>query len=264
VVRRSNVSGEESAILYCLNPGCAAKVYGKIEKFLKSVNVLGIGENLIRTMIQDLKVQDAADIYKLHTVRDAMASLKLSGKVRLGEKRADNCLAEVEKARKLTLSQFFGSLGIFGLGKRRIALIQEAIPGEMDALDDWLSGKLVRLAKAAGVPNMAERMQKDLLAQRPLIEKFLANGLEIVKPEPKAQPKPGACVICITGALSQPKAHYWKLISDAGHVGTDDLSKTVTHLVAADPNGTSSKLQKARKTGIPILSESQLLDLLKG
>ena len=264
VVRRSNVSGEESAILYCLNPGCAAKVYGKIEKFLKSVNVLGIGENLIRTMIQDLKVQDAADIYKLHTVRDALASLKLSGKVRLGEKRADNCLAEVEKARKLTLSQFLGSLGIFGLGKRRITLIQEAIPGEMDALDDWLSGKLVRLAKAAGVPNMAERMQKDLLAQRPLIEKFLANGLEIVKPEPKAQLKPGACVICITGALSQPKAHYWKLISDAGHVGTDDLSKTVTHLVAADPNGTSSKLQKARKTGIPILSESQLLELLKG
>jgi DNA ligase (NAD+) len=263
VVRRSNVSGEESAILYCLNPGCSAKVYGKIERFLRSVNILGIGGNLIRTMIRDLQVQDAADIYKLHTRRDALAALKLNGKVRLGEKRADSCLAEVEKARKLTLSQFLGSLGIFGLGKRRIALVQKAIPGEMETIDDWLSGKLVKLSKAAGVPNMAERMQKDLLAQRSLIEKFLANGLEIVKPEPNVQPKPEAFIICITGALSQPKAHYWKLISEAGHAGTDDFSKTVTHLVAADPNGTSSKLQKARKLGIPILSESQLLELLK-
>ena len=87
--------------------------------------------------------------------------------------------------------------------------------------------------------------------------------MEIVKPAPKAEVKAGAFTICITGALSRPKAEFWKLIQEAGHVATDDFSKLVTHLVAADTAGTSNKLQKARKTGIPILDESQLLALLK-
>jgi DNA ligase (NAD+) len=264
VGRRSNVSGEESAILYCLNPSCAGKLFGKIERFLQSLKILGGGENLIRTMIQDLGVQDSTDLYNLHTRRDELAALKLNGKVRLGEKRADKFLAEIEKARTLTLSEFLGSLGIFGLGKRRVALIQASVPGEMDTLGDWLSGKLVDLAKAAGVPGIAERVQKDISDKRALIEKFIANGLEILKPEPQPAPKAGAFTICITGSLSQPKAFFWDLISKAGHVGTDDFSKAVTHLVAADPNGSSSKLQKARKLGIPILSEAQLLEFLKG
>ena len=45
---------------------------------------------------------------------------------------------------------------------------------------------------------------------------------------------------------------------------TDTYSpKTVTHLVAADPSGSSSKLQKARKAGIPILTEAELLALVE-
>jgi DNA ligase (NAD+) len=192
-----------------------------------------------------------------------MAALKLSGKVKLGEKRAEKFLAAIDGARKLTLAAFLGSLGIFGLGKKRVLLIQEAVAGEFDTVDDWLSGKLVQLAKPAGLPGIAERIQADITARRSLIEKFVANGLEIIKPQPKPKAKEGAFTVCITGSLSQPKAHFWDLISKAGHIGTDDFSKTVTHLVAADPNGSSSKLQKARKLGIPILSEAQLVELLK-
>lgn len=84
--------------------------------------------------------------------RDAMTDLKLSEKVRLGEKRADKFLAEVEKRRQLTLIEFFGSRGIFGLGKRRATLIQEAVPGELDSLEDWFSGKLITVAQQASPP----------------------------------------------------------------------------------------------------------------
>jgi DNA ligase (NAD+) len=209
-----------------------------------------------------LEVTDAADIYLLRDKKEKLADLKLSGKTRLGEKRAEKILAEIDKVRELTLSQFLGSLGLPGLGKRRVALIQKAGAGEFDTLEDWTSGKLVKLADQAGVPNLAARFQKEIDANMDLIKKLLASGVIIKKDQPTPSVKPGALVFCITGALSQPKSFFWDKITKAGHVATDDFNKTVTHLVAADPNGTSSKLQKARKQGTPILSETELLKLL--
>ena len=267
VTKRRNVDGGDSTISYCTNTACAAQVFGKIEKFVKSVNILGVGEQLIRGLIREMNVVDAADLYAL-AKRSGDLGLVMAGKSRLGSTRARECLANIEKARKLTLAQFLGALGIFGLGKRRVALIQAAAGGEMDTLEawlpeDWPAGLLVTKARQFGIPNLGARLQPNLIAQKPLIDKFLKNGVEIVKPAPKAEVKAGAFTICITGALSRPKAEFWKLIQEAGHVATDDFSKLVTHLVAADTAGTSNKLQKARKTGIPILDESQLLALLK-
>jgi NAD-dependent DNA ligase len=60
-------------------------------------------------LIQDMAVKDPADLYTLKHRRDQLAALKLGGSVRLGEKRADKFLAEVEKRRRLTLSQLLGS-----------------------------------------------------------------------------------------------------------------------------------------------------------
>ncbi len=260
VKRRSNVSGDESTVLYCFNAECPAKLAGKIDRFLSSLDILGIGENLIEALIKDLGVKDAADLYTLRSRHDQLASLKLNGGVRLGEKRANKFLAEIEKRRRLTVSQLLGSLGIFGLGKRRVALIQQAVPGEFDTLTDWLSDKLIRLAEPAGLPNTGRRLQEDLLAQKSLIQKLLDSGVEVIAVEAKA--KGGALRFCITGSLSQPKSHFEGLIRDKGHDYTDTFSKEVTHLVAADPDSGSNKLQKARKMNIPVISEQDLLAML--
>ncbi len=264
VKRRSNVSGDESTVLYCFNADCPAKLAGKIDRFLSSLDILGVGENLIQALITDLGVKDAADLYTLRARRDQLASLKLNGGVRLGEKRADKFLAEIEKRRRLTVSHFLGSLGIFGLGKRRVALIQQAVPAEFDTLADWLSDKLIRLAEPAGVPNTGRRLQEDLQAQKPLIQKFLDAGVEIIAAEGATAKRAGALRFCITGSLSQPKSHFEKLIRAKGHDYTDTFSKDVTHLVAADPNSGSNKLQKARKMNILVISEKELLALLSG
>jgi DNA ligase (NAD+) len=260
ITKRSNVDGGESTISYCTNAGCPAQVFGKVEKFVKSVNILGLGESLIRALIKDNKVKDASDLYDLDM---DIAALMLNDKTRFGSSRAQSVLENIEKARKLTLSQFLGSLGIFGLGKRRVALIQAALPGEMDMLQDWFSGKLVDKAQKAGVPNIALRIQQDLLAQQPLISRFLAKGLVLAKAEPMVKAKEGDLVFCITGKLTKPKAYFYGLIKEAGHIATDDFHSTVTHLVTADYNGTSNKLQKARKAGIPILDEAGLIKLLE-
>ena len=53
------------------------------------------------------------------------------------------------------------------------------------------------------------------------------------------------------------------MITDAGHDFSSSITKSCTHLVAEDIYSTSSKLEKARKMNIEIISERELLDLLK-
>jgi hypothetical protein len=107
-------------------------------------------------------------------------------------------------------------------------------------------------------------LQEDLLTQGALIQKFLDAGVEIIGADTSAPAKAGAFRFCITGSLSQPKSHFEKLICAKGHGYTDTFSKEVTHLVAADPGSGSSKLEKARKMNIPVISEQELLALLDG
>ena len=262
VGHRSNVSGEESAVIYCLNTECPSVITGKIDKYLSSLDIQGIGTNLIESLVNDLGVKDPSDLYILSNKRNQMADLILSGKVRLGEKRADKFLAEIEKRRIITLSEFLGSLGVFGLGKRRVTLIQEALVGKMDTLEDWFSNTLINNAAEAGVKNMAQGIHDELVRQKDYIMKFIKNGLVISQPQPKQELKSGACIICITGALSQPKAIFQKMIEAAGHGYADSFSKSVTHLVAADPNSGSAKLEKAKKNGTKVISEQELIKLV--
>lgn len=71
-----------------------------------------------------------------------------------------------------------------------------------------------------------------------------------------------AKTIVITGKLSKPKSFYEELIVNAGYNYSDTYTKATDYLVAADPNGSSSKLQKARKNGTSIISEAELLELV--
>lgn len=263
VGHKSNVSGDESTTIYCLNDKCPAVINGRIERYVKSLDIQGIGANLIESLVKSLGISDPSDLYKLHLTPSHLADVVLSGGGRFGEKRAEKVLEEIEKKRELTLGEFLGSLGIFGLGKRRVALIQSAVPGLLDTLEDWFTTKLVQYAQQAGVPNIATRINDELISQKNTILNYIRNGVVIKKAVAKPTARPNANVICITGALSRPKAYFQSLIEQRGDVYTDTFSKSVTHLVAADISSGSAKLKKAAKQGTKIVNEDDLLNLIK-
>lgn len=202
-------------------------------------------------------------MYLLNNRQEELADIKLSGKTRLGEKRAQKFLNEIDKRRELKLSDFLGSLGIFGLGKRRVVLVQEALPGLMDNLEDWFGWNLVQNAEKSTIPNTAKRISDEIINNKEYINKFLKNGVKIMKNESKQQnTNENALKICITGELSEPRKHYQDLIESKGHTFASSVTKDLNYLVAADPFSGSSKLAKAEKNGIKIIDEEQLLELL--
>jgi NAD-dependent DNA ligase len=86
---------------------------------------------------------------------------------------------------------------------------------------------------------------------------------------PAAQPSvaaaaPGTRTLCISGKLhsGKKKADYEAPLRAVGIDLVDDVSKGLSYLVLADPDSTSSKADKARKLGVSVISEDQLLALL--
>ena len=262
--RRTTLAGDASAHLYCANGACPSRVLGKIKRWAKSLNILGLGPEVISALVAQMGVKDAGDLYWLRDDLVRMAAVEVSPGIRLGEKRAIKILHEIDATRELTISEFFGSLGVDSLGKRRVELIQRAVPGQMDTVEDWMNGKLLAIAPAAGVPEVAPRLVAELAKKRDLVDRLLAGGVKI-KAEvaaPVAVANANAKSFCITGALSQPKGHFQALMEAKGHTYKDSVAKGLDYLVMADPASASSKAERARKLGVKCISEAELLALL--
>jgi len=270
VGRRRITGGDEGVMIECRNLECSKKSTGKISRWISSLDILGIGDVVLHAMVEKLDLADAADLYTLRSRWDQMVNLVTHPErdLRLGERRTDSILQAIDATRQLSLSQFLGSLGLDHLGKRRVELMIKAAGGALDNLGDWRSGKLrdPAIAEMAGVPNIGAAIQDGIDAMGPVIDKMLTNGIivqDITSGGHIDETASPAQSVCISGKLpsGKKKADYEVPLREAGFALVDDVSKGLAYLVLADPASSSSKAEKARKLGIPIISEDELIGL---
>jgi DNA ligase (NAD+) len=269
---RKNTGGDESVVIECQNEDCPKKSIGKIKRWITSVDIQGIGDSVRLALVEQLELEDAADLYSLRDKKDALANLVINQEkdIRLGEKRATTILEGIEARRELTLPEFLGSLGIDRLGKRRVELMMQAAPGELDTIAHWRSGKLRQpeFAERAGVPNTGAALQDGLEAMAALIDRMLAAGVVVVEGPPAATAPGDAGVpmktVCITGKLpsGKKKNDYAAALEAAGYRLVETVEAGLDFLVLAEPGSTSSKAQKARKLNVTLISEEDLQRML--
>lgn len=259
--RKSNVDGSDSAVLFCVNPDCPAQTAGKIRRFCKSRDILGLGESVIAGLLGSSAIQDVSDLPNLkpETIENILINPEKA--IRLGRKRAEAICAEIrEKTREMSLPEFLGAFGTRGLGVRRATLMIQANP-ELENLGRWFDGSLAdpEFSAKAGVPQLGNIIAEDLQKHEATIRKMLAHT-KITRPENPGKTQAGMTV-CITGSLpsGKKKKDYAGALEAKGHRLVDDLTKDVNVLVLADPSGPeSSKTKKAKKLGIELHGETWL------
>ena len=273
VGRRRTSGGDDGVMIVCQNGLCEKKSTGKIRRWISSLDILGIGDGILEAMLERFALEDAASLYTLTERVAELADLVINAdkEIRLGDKRAQSIIDAIDATRALTLQQFLGSLGLDYLGKRRVELMMKAAAGGLDTLDDWQSGRLrdAAFASAAGVPGIGSQIQDGIDAMGPVIARLLTAGIEVLPPQPRddaaAQDAAPRQTLCISGKLhsGKKKADYEAPLRAVGIELVDDVSKGLSYLVLADPTSTSSKADKARKLGVEVISEDQLLALLQ-
>ncbi|PWU11371.1 MAG: DNA ligase (NAD(+)) LigA [Terriglobia bacterium] len=251
------VREEGEAASRCINTNCSARLKESILHFASRgvMNIDGVGDALVDQLVDRGMVSSVAGLYEL-TVE------KLLNLERMGKKSAGNIIRNIENSKKNPLPRVLNALGIRFVGERTAVFLAEAF-GSMEAI---ASAGLEELQQAEEVgPKVAQSIFQFFREPRnqELVDRLRAAGLQFQyqSTRPKGGPLKGLTFV-LTGTLAHlSRDDAKKLIETAGGKVSSAVSKKTNYLVAgADPG---SKLDKARELGVQVVSEDELLDLIK-
>ena len=243
----TSIDGEN---LLCTNHSCQAQVIGRIENWIKDLNILEWGSSLIERLVESGKVHTVADLYKL-SIAD------LEGLDRMGAKSARKCHDLLFAQLELSLDVFVGGLSISLIGQSTIRSIMDA---GIDTLKDLQNLSMSEIANIAGIgPTKANLLFNGLKDNKDLI----IDLLNFVKIKKKSVGVLTGKSICFTGAMKNKRPVLEKMASEMGATVKSSVGKGLSYLVIADPNSSSSKAESARKLGTKLLSEDDFLNYLK-
>ena len=281
----TNKDNRTGAMTKCMNPNCSAKAVGKVKRWVKSLDILGIGDDLLANM-SAAGINSPLDLY---TVSEAKLTRLPSGNGVLGSSRAKAILSEIQaKGKNLTVDEFLGSLGISFLGKRRVQIVREKANGALDQVEAWLDGHTIfECAKKCSIGGTVSAINTELQDNVLLIENLLkyvqikpirataisygneptamAAGIDptdhIASATTMKTPTTQYTIV-LTGAMSRKRNEIAADIIAAGHLVKDSVTAGVTHLAQSDPTSQSSKTKKANSLGVAIISEAQLMEVI--
>jgi len=242
--------------LRCVNPECPPQVRIRIEHFASrdAMDIDGMGEAVIDQLVGANLIHNYADLYKL-TVEDL---LPLD---RMAQKSAQNLIHAIQQSKNKPFDRLLFGLGIRFVGStvaRDLADAYSTMDALMQASEDQIAdvhGIGVKIA--ASVRDFMDRPEN----QR-IIEQLRDSGLRLhhEKQEVHSNSLEG-CTFVITGTLpSLSRKEAAELIqAHAGSV-TGSVSKNTTYVLAGESAG--SKLDKAQKLGIKVVSEEDLKSMI--
>lgn len=249
----------DTEVLVCANPNCRGKLLGKLCHAVsqEALNIDGLSEKTLDKFIKLGWLNKIKDIYHLEKYK----LYELEG---FGKASIDKLFANIEKSRHTTLSRFIYSLSISIIGRkmsREIAslcqndvnlFIKSGIKGEfyqIDGFGDAAHDSLVKFFK------------DNLDMVESLLEEF-----EFEKPESNSS-KNGLFgkTFVITGSLVHYKnrKELVEAIENAGGKVAGSVSSKTDYLINNDKNSASSKNKKAQSLGVPIISEEDIINMLK-
>ncbi len=283
---------EGEVISRCANPDCFAIHQHQLEHFVsrKAFDIDGLGEKVTEQLINEKLIEDAADFF----------TLKYEDLIQLEffkDKKAQNLLDSVEKAKIITLQRFIFALGIRYVGEETADLIanrlhlktheievkeeqkrdqmvlfeQESKVKKMEATDveDFITElhklSLEDLNEVEGIGGkVAEAIYNWFHEEKNIhyLQKFQHVGIKLtVENQKERSNKLKDLTFVITGTLptmSRDKAK--DLIKQNNGKATATVSKKTDYLLAGSEPG--SKYEKAEKLGVKIIGEEEFLEMI--
>ena len=243
---------ENGVYLRCVNPNCTAQLRERLEYFVGKgqMDIDKLGPSLIEQLVDKKLVKTFADIYKLRF--DQLVQLG-----RMADKSAANVMNSIEASKTRPLWRLIAALGIRNVGGQSAQILAE----EFGTLEKLMVATVEELTSVDQIgPVMAESIYKYLhdADNVKLIEDMLGAGVTPAAPKDKASNVLEGMTIVITGTLKNfTRQQIEQLVKDHGGKIASSVSKKTALPVAGENAG--SKLEKAQKFGVEVISEDQFL-----
>lgn len=252
------VRPEGEAAYRCLNSACPAQLEGSLFHFASKggFDIEGLGEKLARQLISKGLVTSPADLYFL--TKNQLLTLDF-----MGEKKADNLLAMIDRSRTTELPRAIYALGIPGVGESAARLLAT----HFHSMQRLQEASLEDLEAIEGIGPVIAKNIRDFFenpANQEMLTRMRKGGVEFPEHQSTARGaadgKLAGKTFVITGTLSKPRGEFKKQIEQAGGKVTGSVSKSTDYLLCGESPG--SKRTKAESLGIPILDEDEFNQLL--
>ena len=252
---------EGEAQHYCPNSSnCKPQITGKIEHFIgrKMMNIDGLGVETVIQLFEAGLINNSADLYDL--TFDQVIPLE-----RMAEKSVNNLLNGLEESKKIPFEKVLFALGIRYVGET----VAKKLVKHYKSIEAIRSADLESLV---AVDEIGERIAESVVNHfsQPenvsIVERLKTSGLQFEIDESNNIQKSSALegkTIVVSGVFEMSRNELKKLIEEHGGKNGSSISGKTDYLVRGDNMG-PSKLAKAEKLEVKMISEQELLSLVNG
>lgn len=250
---------ETEALLRCPNSKCFARTRRNFYHFVSksAFNIEGLGPKIIDRLLDEGLVSDPSDIFSLKEG-------DLSGLERFGEKSAENLINSIKEKSEISLAKFIYALGIRNVGQETAMDLAEKFKN----IENLKNAKLEELENILNIGPVVAKSIFEWFLEKDNI-KFLNKLAKVVKIENYlaiAGSRPGQDklkdkIFVLTGTLESMSREIAKeKIRQLGGQVSESVSGKTSFVVAGSEAG--SKLTKAEKLGVKVLSEQEFLKII--
>lgn len=247
---------EDEAAIRCINPECPAQLLRNLIHFCSrdAMDIEGLGPAIIETFVNEGMIAKTYDIYNL----DFSKILSLEG---FKETSANNIINSVNYSKNNDLSKLIFALGIRHIGAKAgklladyfkdIDLVMNASVDDILQIDGF--GKIM-------AESVVEFFSSD--STKELIAKLKEAGVNMKSTNVVEDTRFSGMTFVLTGTLPTLKrAEASIIIESFGGKTSSSVSKKTTYVLAGEEAG--SKLDKANKLGVQVISEEEFKEMIK-
>ena len=253
--RVQRIEGEVA--LRCINLHCPAQVKSWLEHYAArgAMDITGLGESMVEQLVAHNLVNTPADLYQLNAT-------DLVNLERTGERSISNLLEGIEKSKSRPFAKVLFGLGIRHVGKTAAETLAKAFP-DIDALMQASSDELEDLHDIGPIVASSLITYFENSEAREVVEALRAAGVTLHRDEANTTGTAlSEMTFVLTGTLeTMTRDAAGDRIKALGGKVSSSISKKTSYLVAGEAAG--SKLTKAEKLGVPVLTETELLKLIE-
>jgi len=251
---------EGEAAHYCPNEDeCPPQIKGKMEHFVsrKGMDIDGLGQETIELLFNEGLVKSISDFYSLQ-------KQQLERLERMGEKSAQRILEGLLTSKKVPFERVLFALGIRFVGET----VAKTLVKKLHTIEKIQSATLEELIDIDEIGDKIAESVVDWFSiekHLQLIEKLKNEGLQFKIDEKQLEGQTDKLTglnIIISGTFeTHSRDELKKIIEKNGGKNVGSISKKTNYLLAGKNIG-PSKLEKATKLKVPIISENEFLKML--
>ena len=220
----------------------------------QALNIEGLGEKNVNLLVDAGLLKSLVDLYRLQ--KSDLIKLE-----RFGELSATKLINAIEGTKQAPLAKFITALGIRHVGAQTAVALADAFQS-LEALRDATEEELLK------IPDIGLTVSESILAyfadedNLRQLDDFASLGVHPVYINHDNAPLKSQSFV-VTGTLTDlGREEAEDLLREKGATVTSSVTKNTTALIAGAKPG-ASKVTKAEKIGIKIISEAEFHELIK-